>query len=345
MARKTAETLGYGGLIEGGSILCPVNWQKAERAIIRVQVDSRDPSIGTSDYSKIIPREFTGYAYLYKDNYQLEKITLDFQSQEIYNDLFVWRGEIALQQLAQRLPQIEVGEPLENVEEVSEFLVIGGEILSNTVASLNIGIIDDMVGFIIGFFESLSSDDLDYIPAPYRPDTIYYWFPAGKATISIEFIWYPFSPVAVGAGLAELSIEDLIQLPDNIDGKNPFSPVPVQTFDNVARDAGYILPNECVTPPTKPDFDGGQCDGVSYKVVSTITVVNSAGAYITSLISQISPVPGKVQGVRIDEGRKTYYIIHSSGETKGATLSLSSQFMGDVRITSVTRVDGGEDVC
>lgn len=247
MARTAWQEVTYAGIVDPVSVNCPVEWQKAELAIIRIKINSRDSSVGKTDLSKIIVREWSGYWYLYKNNYQISNGAIDFKAEQIYFDRWTWDAEIVTQQLAQRVPLIETTQPEENVEELSEFMIFGGEVLSGLVANLDIPIVADVLQFVVDFFSNLSSDDLNYLPSPYRPDSVWVWFPVGKISLDIEFHWLGYSPVAIGAGLAELSIEDIQQLPQLPQADSPLNPAPQKSFEELAREQGFVLPSE--SPP------------------------------------------------------------------------------------------------
>lgn len=253
MARTTWQNLTFVDLVDSVSLSCPTEWQKAECALIRIKIKSRDVSVGKTDLSKSIVREWSGYWYLYRDNYQVSNGSIDFKTEQIYFDRWLWTAEIATQQLAQRLPIIEVTQPEENAEELSEFLIFGGEVLAGLVANLNIPIVGDILQFVTDFFADLSSEDLSYLPSPFRPDTLFVWFPVGKVSLDVEFRWLGYSPVAIGAGIAELPIESIQTLPILPQADDPRNPAPQKTFDELAREQGYILESEIPTPP-KPRY-------------------------------------------------------------------------------------------
>lgn len=253
MARSTWESLSYSGLFDPTSVATPVAWQKAEIAIIRLKINARNPIVGKTDLSKSIVREWSGYWYLYRDNYQIENGALDFKSEQIYFDRWLWNAEITTQQLAQRVPLIETTQPEENVEELSEFLVFGGEIIAGLVSNLNIPIVENVLQFIVDFFANLSSADLNYLPSPLRPDRLYVWVPAGLVDFDIEFHWLGYSPLAIGAGLAEIDIEDVQTLPILPQAENPQNQTPLINFDALARANGYILSGECPPVPNEED--------------------------------------------------------------------------------------------
>lgn len=246
----------------------PDGWQRGYRSLIRIKMTYRDPMVGTSNYSEFIPREWSGRWYLYRDGYQQSSGVIDFRTLEIYSDTQDWLTGPNLQQLGQRVPIPETDEETENIEELSEFFVLGGETLAPLIQGLNIPIIGDIVAAALNFFENLSSDDIYYLPFPYRPDILYVSIPDGKVSVNVEYIWWEYSKIAVAGGIGEIDIQDVIELPDT--GNEPEDPLNGRTpfnFADYARERGFVPEGQCaggILPDEGEAIEGEQlCDGAS----------------------------------------------------------------------------------
>lgn len=249
MSRLSVETEVFDNLVESQLIPCPESWKKAETAIIRLEVLDRDPSIGTVNYDKLIAREFTGFWYLLSDNYVVLNGKIDFRNMELYNNTQRWWLEDKSQESATRVPIPETTQPEENVEEVAELALTVGETIVDLIADLNIPVVGNVAEKIAEIVDSISSDDLYYLPFPIRPDTLGLSFPTGDATIRATFYWYRYSPLALGGGLGELDIEEQIETPNLPEAEEITSPIPQLSFLDRARREGLIPISECEATP------------------------------------------------------------------------------------------------
>lgn len=245
MARITPEQETISGIVESQKIICPEGWQKAERAVIRLSVDERDPNVGVLDLTQFVVRQWTGYWYLVKDEYVWERGAIEFAQQQLYQDHQLWFLEPNIQQGGVRVPIPETTQPEENLEEVAEWLLFGGEIIESVAASIDIPIIGGLIEQAVGLLEGISSENLTYLPTPYRPDTLIVSFPTGMASMTVEFAWWPYSPLSVLGGIGEVDIQDEIPVLELPDGQPVETQSNVTTFEELARDAGFIEESEC----------------------------------------------------------------------------------------------------
>lgn len=305
MARKTYQSSIVGNIIEPVSIPCPPAWRKAERAIIKLEVVSRDARIGRIDWSYFVPRQFTGYYYLFKDNFLLKNEAIDFRAMTIYEDVCEWKSETLSQQAGVRVPIPETTQPEENLEELTELILWTGNILSSVLDSTNIPFISDISSKIVELLEDVSSDNLYYLPQPYRPDKLLLGFRAGWANLKVTFVWYPFSPLSIAGGIAEVPLEEQIEpLEDVISPLDPTAQSEIKSFEDLAIEQGFVPPN--LLPQA--------CQGAGFQSGVDIikNSINSSGLSPIDMLNELLK-NGAISQADIDQIRTQNPSINDSG--------------------------------
>ncbi len=251
------------------SIACPPDWLKAEEAWIRIKQLEREPIVGKTDLSKSIVRAVSGRYWLSNSGYVQSSSLIEFKAQEIYYDKELWNAEIASQNYANELTTVDL-DINENIDEAVVTYLYLGELIAPIIGSLNLPFISDLNEWIANLLADISSDDINYYPSPYRPDTVTVWIPDGQVLLEVEFLWRKYSPIAMLGGVGEFPIDDLISPPILPISTGLLDGIPILDFDARARARGYILEAECPVLPS----------AVSWTItIPTLTWVYGVGTY------------------------------------------------------------------
>jgi hypothetical protein len=122
MARKIPYTSQYVTLTEEQILDCPVDFLKAEFAHITVEILERNERIGNIHWDRLLPRGWTGYAYLIKDGYLLkDPQAVAFKNQIVYSGQAEWKGEIITQTYSSELttPDLDLNELIDEASVLS----------------------------------------------------------------------------------------------------------------------------------------------------------------------------------------------------------------------------------
>lgn len=266
MARITPTHL-TATISESGLWEIPEPVRLSEKIRITASIIARPAEAGVIDFSKFIPRKFSGYFYLLRGGSVISTEPIQFQNQQLLSHNNSWSNEGIAQSYMTELstPDVDLNALL---DEFANVLLYFGESVFGILENLNIPVLNTVFGLIGSAYDSFIGDNLWYLPIVDTPTHIGFSLPTG-VQLSLSITYYRFSPIAVGVGLAEIDIDDLI-LEEESDPSIPsleFSPV--TTLENSCILAGF----------------GAGFGGVNRIYRATSEVTNSVGG-VGTIISE-----------------------------------------------------------
>jgi hypothetical protein len=265
--------ISYGGLVDSVSLPITAEIRESQWVAIDIQIDARSNLVGKADYGKYVPRLWSGYWYLSRNESICKNGSIEFQRMRIYEHRYP--------SLTHALNDAYAAMAMRLLDYRSQ-LVLNQNFKPRDLEML-------AYTWAIGAQVFAAADGLCYEIMPHPIDKLLLYIPAG-VELTVTFRWEPYCEmlnINPDPEAPDLFVSEPTEPTTPTETLNPSLDIvpPSQTFDEFVRSKGYIPVEECGIPPVV----GSKSVTVSYSWTGTVSGSTSKTFVVPANASVGSP--------------------------------------------------------